>query len=57
MRGKSPQNGALVVSEKEVIDDGVKDLKDAVQEENDSQILEGAMDKIDRFIDLIAAVA
>ena len=57
MRGKSPQNGALVVSEKEVIDDVVKDLKDAVQEENDLQILEGAMDKVDRFIDLIAAVA
>lgn len=57
MRGKSPQNGAFVVSGKEVIDDVVKDLKDAVQEENDSQILEGAMNKIDRFIDLIAAVA
>ena len=33
------------------------DSDDAGQEENDLQILEGAMDKIDRFIDLIAAVA
>ena len=29
------------------------DSDDAVQEENDSQILEGAIDKIDQFIDLI----